>query len=457
MRKDQPPKLSEQDCIQSLSIPLPASVSRLIQAGHLKEAEARIRFLLSGSDGAKDPFQKARLELELARLSQLPGEYPYSFCEALSLIHRQIPDFTEEEFAALEQEDRIDFIFLEGQKRYFRRFWETLTATDSALAKRADPQLVKETSSRNLFRNKTIQLLKEEGSLKYRIHLKAGLRIRDEFFEPGKEVLVHLPVPKESAPTCNIRILNTGHRPAFLSPADAPARTIAFQETPAENDTFWVEYEYDSIVNYVEPNPDLVSDSLPDFDTGQQLPHIRFTPCLRVLTSQVVGRESNPLIRAGKIYELIALFLNLKKLRLLGIILDGIDHINIPFRCRLIILLDQRVDFRVGIFFQGDIRRFRLRSLRLSFRRQGFRRSDLVRRISSSDHGAQKNTGPQKHHSCENHNHKTFRIFPHNLGDFLPPGKIMPLRVFPHVEILHVLFLHVRLSFFGLFPFFTQL
>ena len=37
MRKDQPPKLSEQDCIQSLSIPLPASVSRLIQAGHLKD------------------------------------------------------------------------------------------------------------------------------------------------------------------------------------------------------------------------------------------------------------------------------------------------------------------------------------------------------------------------------------------------------------------------------------
>ena len=63
--------------------------------------------------------------------------------------------------------------------------------------------------------------------------------------------------------------------------------------------------EYDSIVNDVEPNPDLVSDSLPDFDTGQQLPHIRFTPCLRVLTSQVIGRESNPLIRAGKIYKFI--------------------------------------------------------------------------------------------------------------------------------------------------------
>ncbi len=111
--------------------------------------------------------------------------------------------------------------------------------------------------------------MEEQGFLKYSIHLKAGLRVSDEYFDPGKEILVHLPVPKESAPTCNVRILNTGHRPAFLSPADAPARTVAFREIPEENDTFWVEYEYDSIVRYVELDPDLVSDSLPDFDTGQ--------------------------------------------------------------------------------------------------------------------------------------------------------------------------------------------
>src|SRR5699024_2824482 len=136
------------------------SVSRLIQAGYLNEAKERIRFLLSGSAGTGEPLQKARLGLELARLSQLPGEYPYSFSDALSLIHRQIPDFTEKEFSALEKEGRIDFIFLEGQKRYFRRFWETLTATDSVLAGRADPQLARDAASRNLFRNRTIQLLK---------------------------------------------------------------------------------------------------------------------------------------------------------------------------------------------------------------------------------------------------------------------------------------------------------
>ena len=301
-QKGQVPQSAAFNNIQSLSVPLPPDVSRLIQAGRLKEAQEYINYLLSGSCETTETLLKPRLELELVRLSRLSAEYPYSFSEALSLVRRQIPDFTDDEFLALEREGKIDSLFIEGQKRYFRRFWETLTATDPVLAGRADPQLIQDAASRNLFRNKTICLLKEQGALKYRIHLKAGLRIRDEFFRPKKELLVHLPIPKESAPTCNIRILNTGHRPAFLSPADAPARTVAFQEAPMENDTFWVEYEYDSIVRYIKPDPDLVSDSLPDFDTGQLLPHIRFTPYLRALTAQVVGHETNPLKRAEKIY-----------------------------------------------------------------------------------------------------------------------------------------------------------
>ena len=305
IQSDQSSAYSGENIIRSLSVPLPADLSRLIQAGFLQEAQQRIRFLLSDRDRSPEPQTAARLQLELVRLSRLSAAYPYSLSDALSLIRRQIPDFSEEEFSALEQAGRIDFRFLEGRKRYFCRFWETLTATDPALAGRADPQLAQEAASRSLFRNRTISLMKEQGLLKYRIHLKAGLRIRDEFFEPGRTVLVHLPVPKESAPTCNVRILNTGHRPAFLAPADAPARTIAFRETPEENDTFWVEYEYDSIVHYVQPDPDRVSDSLPDFDTKQLLPHIRFTPFLRSLTAQIVGREANPLLRAEKIYRFI--------------------------------------------------------------------------------------------------------------------------------------------------------
>ena len=299
------------DPIQSLSVPLPADVRRLISAGRLQEARERIHFYLERLNRADGPLsgerqlRKSRLELELARLSQLPFEYPYSFSEALSLIRSRIPDFSEEEFCALEREGRAEPVFLDGQKRYPGRFLDTLLAVDPVLAGRADPQLVRDMEDRGRFRDRTIRLLKEEGLLRYRIHLKAGLRVKDEYFEPGKEYLVHLPVPKECDPVSGVRILNTGHRPAFLGPADAPARTVAFRETPKKNDTFWVEYEYDSTVRYIQPDPDRVSDRLPDFDTGQQPPHIRFTPYLRELTAEVVGQEHNPLKKARRIYDFI--------------------------------------------------------------------------------------------------------------------------------------------------------
>lgn len=293
------------DTIRFLTVPLPEDVKQYIFAGQHQAALELIHHRLALLNGEADEPLRRRLELEKARLALLPQEYPYSRQEALSLIRRTIPDFSEGEFNALEAAGRIDFLFVEGQKRYFHRFWETLTATHPDLAERSDPGLVVESRAKSAFRNRTIQLLKEKGELKYRIHLKVGLRIRDEAFLPGSELLVHLPVPKDSCPTCNVRILNTSHKPFFLCAQDAPARTISFRERLQENAAFWVEYEYHSIIRYVQPDPDRISDTQPCFDTGQLPPHIRFTPYLRELTAAVVGQEHNPLLKAKRIYSYI--------------------------------------------------------------------------------------------------------------------------------------------------------
>lgn len=293
------------DKIPFLSTPLPEDIERYIHAGFLRQASALIDRRLETLSSAADLPLKSRLELEKFRLRQLPDEFPYSYSEALSLVRRSIPDFTEDEFQALEEDGRIDFLLIEGEKRYFHRFFETLIATCPDIARRGDPDALKQSEERSAYRSRTIQLMEEQGFLKYRIHLKAGLRVKDEYFVPGGEMLVHLPIPKESSPTCSVRILNTGHRPFATSPADAPARTISFLERLDKNDTFWVEYEYISHIIYQKPDPDRVSDSLPCFDTQPQPPHIRFTPYLRALAERIVGTEANPLKKAEKIYDYI--------------------------------------------------------------------------------------------------------------------------------------------------------
>lgn len=303
------------DKIKYLSAPLPEDIQSYISSGYYDRAISLIDSRLSSD--CPEALQ-GRLELEKVRLIHLPADFPYTYPQALALIRNTIPTFTEEEFQALETAGRIDFLFLNGEKRYFHRFFETLTATHPDIALRSNPALAEESARKAAFRLKTIRQIKEKGALRYHIHIRAGLEIQDAFFVPGKEILVHLPVPKEEYPSSNVRILRTSHNPFSLDTAHSPARTVAFRETLIKNEAFWVEYEYDSTIRYQQPDPALaghkdgpqsaaavVSPVPSDSDTGEVPPHICFTPFLRSLAADIIGGETNPLEKARNIYDYI--------------------------------------------------------------------------------------------------------------------------------------------------------
>ena len=66
-----------------------------------------------------------------------------------------------------------------------------------------------------------------------------------------------------------------------------------------------VEYAYDYHVDYVELDPAKASEEQPDFCTNEQAPHIRFTPYLQELLKEIIGDETNPIIKARKIYDFV--------------------------------------------------------------------------------------------------------------------------------------------------------
>ena len=290
------------DKIKYLSTPLPEDIQSCIQSGFFDQAISLIDSRLAS--GCPEALQ-GRLELEKIRLIHLPEDFPYSYPQALALIRDTIPSFTEEEFRTLETAGRIDFIFLNGEKRYFHRFFETLTATHPDIAARSNPALAAESARTAEFRRETIRQLKEKGSLQYHIHIQAGLEVKEGYFRPGREMVVHLPVPKEEYPSSNVRILRTSHIPSSLEPVHAPARTVSFREKLMENEGFWVEYEYDSTIRYQQSDPALVSSEQPDFEIQELLPHIQFTPFLRSLAADIIGEETNPLEKARRIYDYI--------------------------------------------------------------------------------------------------------------------------------------------------------
>ena len=245
---------------------------------------------------------KRRLLLEKEILLRLPLDYTYTQAEAVKLVQKDIPDFTSEELDDLRDNGKVDWIYIKGETMYSTRFYETLLKVYPDIAARAGLPPRAESEEQKLL-TKNIEDMKKNGQAVWRVHMRGEMTVKEEAFCGEEKLLVHLPVPKNAVNMQNIRVLAASHPVHKLADADAPSRTVSFLAQPEKDKPFWVEYEYESIVNYNAPDPDKVSAEQPHFDTEELLPHIRFTPFVRMLCAELSGDEKNPLILARRFYD----------------------------------------------------------------------------------------------------------------------------------------------------------
>ncbi len=298
------------DSFRYLNVGLPEDIARRKQHGDFEGALRLIELRLKND--IPEPLKQCLIvERELIR--RIEEDYPYGFDEAMAIVRAAIPDFTEAEFRALVDDFKIDWIYVRGEERYFDRFFETLLKVNAGIAARAnvkkghvDGEDESGEKEEGLL-DRTIRILKEKGTFGCRLRIRATVRIKDEAFEPGKKVRVHIPVVAAARQQSNIVIHKTFPEAAFIAPADAPQRTVYFEEVMRENHEFMVEYSYDNVISYVDPDPAKVLKEQPRFFTEEQDPHVVFTPYLKALARDLTAHTDNPLEKARAIYDFVTL------------------------------------------------------------------------------------------------------------------------------------------------------
>lgn len=239
---------------------------------------------------------------------RLPESYPYTKNEAIAKVQNHILDFTEEEFLEREMNGEIDWIYIEGIPHYFDRFYETLIKTDLEFAKRAGiKNLLSHGSNKENLLDYASRIMREKGSISNRIKIRASIRIKDEYFQPGELVRVHLPIPCNCPQQSEISIDSIEPYGGQISPEDAPQRTIFWEEEMIENHPFTVEYSYIYRAQFNHVTSIVPDKDQPSFDTNEQAPHIIFTPYIRDLTRSLTEGLSCPLEKARAIYDYISL------------------------------------------------------------------------------------------------------------------------------------------------------
>lgn len=284
-----------------LMVNLPEDIQNLVIYGDYEGAHRLIDLKLKKNIG---DMLRDRLLFEKERLMRLEGEYIYPFDEALKLASSAIKDFTQEELERLKEEGYADWAFVNGKLMFHRRFLENIKKTLPEIKGRLMDS-GEDSDKESDILDATVKNIIEHGQKAYHIHVKTGVKLKKEAERAGEKVRVYLPIPAAEKGIKNINILNTSHKPAFISPDYHPSRTVYFEENLKCGDVFFVEYSYENYVSYIKLDYNDVDADQPVFYTEEMPPHILFTPYLKNLAAKIVGFEKNPLKKARMIYDYI--------------------------------------------------------------------------------------------------------------------------------------------------------
>ena len=298
------------DHFRYLNIGLPEDILRRKMHG---DFEGAIRLIDRRLDDESTP-QALRSCLIVQReiISRVEMDYPYTKEDAIAIIREHIPNFEETEFDERMDNGRIRWIYVNGEVRIFNRFFQSMVKADPPFAARAGVTLpgVESTVNKNVkgLIDRTIEKMKENGSMTNRIRIRATMKVKDEAFEKGMFIRAHLPIPAQCEQQSEIVLEKMYPENGQIAPIDAPQRTICWEETMEENHEFMVEYSYLHKAVFHDTEHMGPSDEIhPDFYTQEEAPHIVFTPYIKELVKTLTEGVTDPLEKARIFYDFITL------------------------------------------------------------------------------------------------------------------------------------------------------
>ncbi len=288
--------------LETLAIALPDGVENLRRAGDFEGELAAIDTLLSS--GELTPSMTTRLTLERMIASGMQEDYLMDRATFLSRMQEHHPACDDALVDRMLASRHLDTI-LRGGQPYFQRsavsnarnccrklIWEQ-EHPDIPYVPKQDTDL-----------QANAAVMKEKGGRAFRYRARMSLTVDECARRPGERIRVWLPIPAECDAQSDI-VIHDATPGMTLGGGKQP--TAYFEEAYTPGREYFVEFSYTHRVPYVTLDPAAVSAEQPSFDTGEFLPHIRFSPTLRALARDIRGEEQNPLLVARRIYDWITM------------------------------------------------------------------------------------------------------------------------------------------------------
>ena len=295
----------------------------IVQADILERAESlalegdfigAAKILREGLDNTTDPAQKKEFAWEIERLRRIRDDYTVTRDDLLEYLTKRINDFKPEELDIWEKEGKFDTRIIDGIKYYQNPSVSNLCYRDFDIRARKNTY-TKESNEDDEHWEHYEKLMEIKKQVKDSVcsprvcEVTMTVTVDADVCEPGKIIRAWIPYPKNYKTQSGVKLLDSIPENAEINKTEQPMRAV-YMEQPAvkgEPTVFQIHYNFTDYANVTEVDPDKVlpynnDDPLVEYYLREKSPHVVFLPELVALAKKIVGNETNPYLKAKKIY-----------------------------------------------------------------------------------------------------------------------------------------------------------
>lgn len=246
-------------------------------------------------------------------------EYRQTFEEVKEGIKEYIPDVTDEQIAQWEKDRSLECIEIDGEKHYFKYAVSNLFRIDSACI------AIKKAKQQNNGSEEPSEVDKNIDEVMAAApaaegHLAAPKKMRIRFtlavdsgaVPVGKTIRCWLPFPRADVDRqSDVRLVETSEKKYEMSDPSCVHSTVYMEKKAEAGKTVFSEvFEYTASGSWFNPQPenalpyDTTTENYKKY-TAEREKHVVFTPELKELAAKLTAGETNPVIKAKKIFEYI--------------------------------------------------------------------------------------------------------------------------------------------------------
>jgi transglutaminase-like putative cysteine protease len=293
-------------------------IDKVNQLEGLGKFKAAAQMLVAGlKDKALPQSRHKELEFELDRLDRIKKDFALSKADLYGELEKSVADLTAAEFEQWIHEGRFDSREIDGERFFMDASLSNLFFRYPQLsARRRPPKDSSELEHRIWETCVAIKAAARSTRKPYvlpkRFHVSMEVTAQSNAAPPGALIRAWLPVPRQYPFQGDFKLSSVNAAMKHLDSESSPIRSI-YLEQPAvkgKPTRFTLQYDYTTHGVWFDLKPEQVG-PWPVGDPGLErftceAPHTLFTPTMRRLSDEIVGVESNPCVKAKKLYDWIA-------------------------------------------------------------------------------------------------------------------------------------------------------